>query len=180
MHCRRAHGPKGHHDIPAHIYEPLSTHTTPGTNSRPALIVYFHSGGFVLRDSVSRDADCRRLANGVGAVVMAVDYRLAPQNRFPAALEDAWTATRWAADIAEQIGCDPHRVAVAGEGAGANLAIGVCLLARDRNGPPIAFQLLICPVVGGSVLSSARSGEASGLSRGTPRPGPRRPAARSR
>lgn len=147
VHCRRAHGPKGHGDIPVHIYEPLSTHTTPGANSRPALIVYFHGGGFVLRDSVSRDADCRRLANGVGAVVVAVDYRLAPQNPFPAAPEDAWVATRWAADIAEQIGCDPHRVAVAGEGAGANLAIGVCLLARDRSGPPIAFQLLICPVV---------------------------------
>ncbi len=130
-----------------HIYEPLSTHTTPGANTHSALVVYFHGGGFVLRDSVGRDADCRRLANGVGAVVVAVDYRLAPQNRFPAALEDAWAATRWAADIAEQIGCDPHRVAVAGEGAGANLAIGVCLLARDRSGPPIAFQLLLCPVV---------------------------------
>lgn len=145
--CRRACGSDGHGDIPVHIYEPLSIHTTPGAKAYPALVVYFHGGGFVLRDPTARDADCRRLANGVGAVVVAVDYRLAPQNRFPAAHEDAWAATRWAADIAHQLGCDPHRVAVAGEGAGANLAIGVCLLARDRGGPHVVFQLLICPVV---------------------------------
>ncbi|VBA34358.1 alpha/beta hydrolase [Mycobacterium pseudokansasii] len=143
---RRAPGPEGRGDVPVRIYEPLRAHTRPRVHTAP-LVVYFHGGGFVLRDPEAQDAACRRLANGVGGVVVAVDYRLAPQNRFPAAVEDAWSATRWASTFAHQLGCDPDRLVVAGEGAGGNLAAGVSLLARDRAGPPIALQLLIYPIL---------------------------------
>lgn len=136
---RHISGPDGA-QLPVRIYQP---HTGP-----PApVIVYLHGGGFVLCDLDSHDACCRRLANGVGAVVVSVDYRLAPEHRFPAALDDAWAATRWVAAHAAELGGDPGRLVLAGDSAGGNLATGVCLLARDQGGPPIAFQLLIYPVV---------------------------------
>ncbi|WP_246398198.1 alpha/beta hydrolase [Mycobacterium vicinigordonae] len=132
-------GPDGA-QIPVRIYQPAAGSAAP-------VIVYLHGGGFVLCDLDSHDACCRRLANGVGAVVVSVDYRLAPEHRFPAALDDAWTATRWVAGHATELGGDPGRLVLAGDSAGGNLATGVCLLARDQGGPPIAFQLLIYPVV---------------------------------
>lgn len=137
----------GYGDIPVHIYEPLTPDVAPGGRASVPLIVYLHGGGFVLCDPDSLDACCRRFANGVGAVVISVDYRLAPRHRFPAAVVDAWAATQWAAVHAREFGADPGRLVVAGEGAGANLATTGCLLARDNGGPPIAFQLLIHPIV---------------------------------
>jgi acetyl esterase len=131
-------------DIPVRIYHPLEPDVSP---DGVPLVVYLHGGGFVLCDVDSHDACCRRLANGVGAVVVSVDYRLAPEHRFPAAVEDVWAATQWVAEHGRELGGDPSRVVLAGDSAGGNLATVVCLMARDRGGPPIAFQLLIYPVV---------------------------------
>jgi len=131
-------------EIPVRIYYPLEPDAS---DSGVPLIVYLHGGGFVLCDLDSHDACCRRLANGVGAIVVSVDYRLAPENRYPAALDDAWAATHWVAAHAAELGGDPSRLVVAGDSAGGNLATVVCLMARDRSGPPIAFQVLIYPVV---------------------------------
>lgn len=133
-------GPDGHR-IPVRIYHGLEL------DGSVPLIVYLHGGGFVLCDLDSHDACCRRLANGVGAVVVSVDYRLAPEHQFPAAVDDAWAATRWAAAHAVDLGADPSRLVVAGDSAGGNLATVVSMMARDNGGPAIAFQVLIYPVV---------------------------------
>lgn len=135
-------GPAG--AIPVRIYHPLQP-AAAGT-ALPVL-VYFHGGGFVLCDLDSHDSCCRRLANGIGAVVVSVDYRLAPEHPYPAAVEDAWAATEWAAAHAGELGGDPARLVVAGDSAGGNLAAVVAMTARDRGGPAIAFQVLIYPVV---------------------------------
>ncbi|MCV7363777.1 alpha/beta hydrolase [Mycolicibacterium neworleansense] len=135
-------GPAG--DIPVRIYHPLN----PADAGTPLpVLVYFHGGGFVLCDLDSHDSCCRRLANGIGAMVVSVDYRLAPEHPYPAAVEDAWAATEWVAANAGELGGDPGRLAVVGDSAGGNLAAVVAMTARDRKGPPIAFQVLIYPVV---------------------------------
>ena len=137
-------GSDGSGEIPVRIYHPLEPDSSA---AGPPLMVYLHGGGFVLCDLDSHDACCRRLANGVGAIVVSVDYRLAPEHRFPAALDDAWAATQWVAAHATELGGDPSRLVLAGDSAGGNLATVVCMIARDRGGPPIAFQVLIYPVV---------------------------------
>jgi acetyl esterase len=109
--------------------------------------VYFHGGGFVICDLDSHDGACRRLANATGSVVVSVDYRLAPEHRWPAAAEDAYAATGWAADRAEELGIDATRLALAGDSAGGNLTAVAALMARDRGGPALAFQLLVYPVI---------------------------------
>ncbi|MED5811578.1 alpha/beta hydrolase [Mycolicibacterium sp. 050232] len=135
-------GPAG--EIPVRIYHPADA-AAAGTGL--PVLVYFHGGGFVLCDLDSHDSCCRRLANGIGAVVVSVDYRLAPEHPYPAAVEDAWAATEWVAAHAGELGGDPARLVVAGDSAGGNLAAVVAMTARDRSGPPIAFQVLIYPVV---------------------------------
>jgi acetyl esterase/lipase len=110
----------------------------------PAL-VYFHGGGFVAGSLDLYDADCRRIAAEVGAVVVSVDYRLAPEHPFPAPLEDCYAALAWVAGHAAELGVDPDRIAVGGESAGGGLAAGVALLARDRGGPRLCLQLLGIP-----------------------------------
>ena len=112
--------------------------------AQPALI-YFHGGGWVIGDLESHDQLCRAFANAVPCVVVAVDYRLAPEHKFPAAAEDAIAATRWIAGNAERLGIAAGRLAVGGDSAGGNLATVVSLDARDRSGPRLAFQLLIYP-----------------------------------
>lgn len=134
-------GPAG--EVPVRIYHPLDTEA----DTCLPVLIYFHGGGFVLCDLDSHDSCCRRLANGIGAIVVSVDYRLAPEHPYPAAVEDAWAATQWVADHAGEFGGDPARLVVAGDSAGGNLAAVVAMTARDRNGPPIAFQVLIYPVV---------------------------------
>ncbi|WP_158887667.1 alpha/beta hydrolase [Amycolatopsis anabasis] len=125
--------------VPVRIYTPTGR---PGP--LPAL-VYLHGGGFVLGDLDFGHADTAWLAADVGAVVVSVDYRLAPENPFPAGLEDAYAAVRWAAENAEELGIDPARLGVGGDSAGGGLAAATALLARDRGGPALCFQYLGIP-----------------------------------
>jgi acetyl esterase len=130
-------GPGG--DIPVRIYRPDG-------DALPVL-VYAHGGGFVFCDLDSHDDLCRNIANRIPAVVISVAYRLAPENPWPDAAEDFFTATRWAAENADAVGGDTRRVVVGGDSAGGNLAAVTALMARDRGAPPIAGQLLIYPVI---------------------------------
>ncbi|MBV8294983.1 MAG: alpha/beta hydrolase [Mycobacterium sp.] len=130
-------GPGG--DIPIRIYRP--------DGDALPILVYAHGGGFVFCDLDSHDGLSRNIANRIPAVVISVAYRLAPENRWPDAAEDFFTAARWAADNAEADGGDARHVAVGGDSAGGNLAAVTALMARDRGGPPIAAQLLIYPMI---------------------------------
>jgi len=130
-------GPRG--EIPIRVYTPEGRAPFP-------VLVYFHGGGWVIGNLETHDGVCRHLANAAGAVVVSVDYRLAPEHPFPASGEDAYAATRWVAANAAVIGGDAKRIAVGGDSAGGNLAAVVSLMARDRGGPPIVFQLLVYPV----------------------------------
>ncbi|EST36519.1 alpha/beta hydrolase [Streptomyces roseochromogenus] len=135
-------GPAGAPDVPVRIYEPVAD---PG--SPLPVVVFFHGGGWVLCGLNTHDGICRELAFRTGAVVVSVDYRLAPEHRFPSAVEDAYAVTAWASAHAARLGCDPGRLAVAGDSSGGNLAVAVALMARDRGGPRIAAQLLAYPVL---------------------------------
>ena len=133
--------PGPHGPIPLRLYRPA---TAPARGS-PAL-AFFHGGGWVLGNLDSHDGVCRHLAERSGCVVVAVDYRLAPEHKFPAALDDAFAATQWLAAQAPALGVDAARIAVGGDSAGGNLAAAVCLLAREAGGnPAIAFQMLLYP-----------------------------------
>jgi acetyl esterase/lipase len=136
---REVPGPAG--PIPVRIITPAA----PGPGPLPA-VLYFHGGGFVFGDSELIDPIIRTLANKSGAVVVSVDYRLSPEDRYPVAGEDAYAALTWVVDNGSEIGVDPTRVAVSGDSAGGNLSAVVCLMAKDRGGPPVAFQVLIYPV----------------------------------
>lgn len=130
-------GPDG--PIPVRVYTPAGEAPYP-------LLVYFHGGGWVIGDLDTVDATCRALANRSGCLVVSVDYRLAPEHKFPAAVRDAYAATAWVAAEGAALGGDPRRLAVGGDSAGGNLAAAVALMARDRGGPAIRFQLLVYPV----------------------------------
>jgi acetyl esterase len=130
-------GPEG--NIPVRVY------ANERGGFRPALI-YFHGGGFVFCNLDTHDTVCRALAKESGAVVISVDYRLAPEHKFPAGLEDCYAATRWAAANAERLGIDKHRISVGGDSAGGNLATVVAMRCRDAGAPTLASQLLIYPV----------------------------------
>ena len=110
------------------------------------VIVYYHGGGFVLGDEASDDPFCRDLCRRTDMIIVSVDYRHAPEHRFPAAAEDAYAAARWVAANAASLGGRPGAILVAGWSAGGNLAAATCQVARDRGGPEIAGQLLVCPV----------------------------------
>ncbi|MBL6937800.1 MAG: alpha/beta hydrolase [Alphaproteobacteria bacterium] len=128
------------HAIGVRIYTPLSATSTvlPG-------LIFFHGGGFVLGDLDSHDDLCRVLANESGCRVVSIDYRLAPEHPFPAAVDDCFAATKYVAAHAGEFGIDASRLAVGGDSAGGNLAAVVCQLAKG-GGPKIAYQLLIYPV----------------------------------
>jgi acetyl esterase len=130
-------GPTG--DIPLRLY--ANDHG----GLRPAL-VFFHGGGFVFGNLDTHDAVCRALAKESGAVVVAVDYRLAPEHKFPAAVDDSYAATVWIAANAERLGIDAQRIAVGGDSAGGNLATVVAMRCRDAGGPTLAAQVLLYPV----------------------------------
>ena len=134
--------PAPHGSIPARVYTPLKLRETEGL--APCL-VFFHGGGWVIGNLDSHDVACRKLADEGQLIVIAVDYRLAPEHKFPAAVDDAIAAARWIADNARQLGIDALRLSVGGDSAGGNLAAVVAISARDGNGPAIAGQLLIYP-----------------------------------
>jgi acetyl esterase len=133
--------PAAAHAIKGRLYRPVA-----GDTALPVLI-FFHGGGWVLGDLESHDILCRRLANAGQCAVLAVDYRLAPENKFPAAVDDAIAATAWLFENAASLRVDARRVAIGGDSAGANLAAVVTHEARDTGVPAIQFQLLIYPVV---------------------------------
>ena len=130
-------GPAG--GIPVRVYRPEAAGTPPA-------LVYFHGGGWVMCNLDTHDGSVRKLANASGCLVVSVDYRLAPEHPFPAALEDCYAATRWVAAHARSLGARPGPLAVAGDSAGGNLAAAVALLARERGGPELALQLLVYPI----------------------------------
>jgi acetyl esterase len=135
-----AEGPAG--PIPLRVYRPAGV---PSGTALPVL-VYYHGGGWVIGDLDTHDVQCRQITAEAGITVVAVDYRLAPEHKFPAAVDDAWAATRWVIGHAGELGVDAGRLAVAGDSAGGNLAAVVALMARDAGGPAIALQVLIYPV----------------------------------
>ena len=137
----QAAGPIG--AIPLRLYRPLAALENAG-EPLPVL-VYFHGGGWVIGDLDTHDTLCRELANAAGCAVVAVDYRMGPEHRFPAAVDDVLAATRWVREQAGALRLDPGRLAVGGDSAGGNLAAVVALAARDAGDLPIAFQLLIYP-----------------------------------
>lgn len=123
---------------------PIRSYTPEGEGPHPVL-VFFHGGGWMLGDLETHDALCRALTNTTECVVVSTDYRLAPEHRFPSQIEDCYTVTNWVANNAETIGARSDRLAIAGDSAGATLAVGVGLLARDRGGPDIHQQVLAYP-----------------------------------
>ena len=135
----QASGPHG--SIPLRLYRPLGSQG----GERLPVLVYYHGGGWVIGDFDTHDSLCRALANGAGCAVIAVDYRMGPEHRFPAAVDDCLAATRWVRANAEALHLDPARIAVGGDSAGGNLAAVVSITARESGDLPIAFQLLIYP-----------------------------------
>jgi acetyl esterase len=135
------------------VYAATST-----AGARP-IIVWYHGGGFVIGDLQTADTTCRKLALGTGALVVSVDYRLAPEHPFPASPDDAIAALRWIVDHAKELGGDPARVAVGGDSAGGNLAAVTALQARDE-GISLRYQLLVYPVT--DLTMSSTSHEENG------------------
>jgi len=137
-----ADGPHG--AVPLRLYRPIGS----APDATLPVLVYYHGGGWVIGDLETHDTLCRELANGAGCAVVAVDYRLGPENRFPAAVDDCIAATRWVRANAASLGIDPLLLAVGGDSAGGNLAAVVAIALRDNGDagdPPLAFQLLIYP-----------------------------------
>lgn len=133
-------------DVPVRIYWP------PVEASGPLpVVVYFHGGGWCLGDLDTHDGVARAHALGAGAIVVSVDYRLAPEHPWPAGIDDSWAALRWVGGHAAELGGDPARIAVAGDSAGANFSAVVAQLARDQGGPPLVFQLLWYPPTTGDM-----------------------------
>jgi acetyl esterase len=136
---RRIAGPGSH--IPIRIYTPRE----PKPGEKLPVLVWYHGGGFVIGDLETHDSACRMLANKADCMVVAADYRLAPEYKFPAAVEDSEAVLKWVAVHAAEFGADAKRIAVGGDSAGGNLAAVVAILARDAGHPKLACQLLIYP-----------------------------------
>lgn len=134
-------GPGG--PLPLRIYTPRPL----AEDELLPILVYFHGGGWVLGNLDSHDVVCRHLAKDGDCMVVSVDYRLAPEHKFPAAVEDALAATKWVAANAESLHGDAGRLAVGGDSAGGNLAAVVSQLAKEQGGPAIRFQMLLYPAV---------------------------------
>jgi acetyl esterase len=128
--------------IPARLYLPRENAANP-----PGLLVYYHGGGHVIGSLFSHDASARGLCHNGRCAVLSIDYRMAPEDVFPASVDDSYAALLWAAENAEKLGIDPTKIAVGGDSAGGNLAAAVALMARDQDGPALCLQVLIYPLV---------------------------------
>ena len=146
-------------DLPLRIYRGI------GTDASALLpcMVFLHGGGWVIGNLESHDRLCRRLANRGRICVVAVDYRLAPEHRFPAALDDSVTALRWVHDNQQALGIAPGRVGIGGDSAGGNLAAVLALMARDGSVPPLMFQALVYPVLDLTAASGSYRSVTSGV-----------------
>ena len=151
-------GPDG--QVPVRIYTPEGDGPFP-------ILAWYHGGGWVIGDLDMADGTARNLCVGAQCVVVSVDYRLAPETKFPGPAEDCWAATKWMVDNASSINGDPTRLAVGGDSAGGNLAAAMCLMAADLGGPEIALQLLVYPVtdVNFNTVSYSENGEGYSLSK---------------
>ena len=137
-------------EVPIRVYRP--------EGSGPfGVLVFYHGGGWMIGDLDTHDRECRLLCNGAGCLVVSVDYRLAPEHPFPAAVEDAFAALQWIGQNAADLGGDPRRIAVGGDSAGGNLSAVVALLARDEGGPALCYQLLVYPAVDARASDDYRS-----------------------
>jgi len=141
-------GPAG--PIPVRVYTPAGAGPFP-------LLVYYHGGGWVIGDLNSHDGVCRSLTNLAQCAMVSVDYRLAPEHKFPAAVDDAYAAAVWVSEHGRELGGDPAKLAVGGDSAGATLSAVIAHLARDRDKPPIRFQLLVYPATD-PLLDTSRGG----------------------
>ena len=148
-------GPDG--DVPVRIYTPEGDGPFP-------ILAWYHGGGWVVGDLESADASARSLCVGGGCVVVSVDYRLAPETKFPGPAEDCWAATTWAVENASSINGDASRLAVGGDSSGGNLAAAMCLMAADRGGPGIALQVLVYPVTDADLNTVSYGENAEGYS----------------
>jgi acetyl esterase len=128
--------------IPARLYIPRENAANP-----PGLLVYYHGGGHVIGSLFSHDASARGLCHNGRCAVLSIDYRMAPEDVFPASVDDSYAALIWAAENAEKLGIDPTKLAVGGDSAGGNLAATVALMTRDEGGPELSLQVLIYPLV---------------------------------
>lgn len=155
---RKLPGPGG--DIPVRIYRPANEQVLP-------VLMYFHGGGWVIMDIDTHDPLCRALANAARCAVVSVDYRLAPEAKYPAASEDCFAATRWVAENAASLGLDGSRIAVAGDSAGGHLTAVVTQMAREQGGPKLLYQVMHCPVTdfGSETPSYAENAEGYMLTR---------------
>ena len=142
--------------IPVRIYRPSAD-----SKVRPVL-VWFHGGGWVIGNLDSADFACRMLTNASGCVVVSVDYRLAPEHKFPAAADDCFAATQWVVEHADELGVDASKVAVGGDSAGGNLAAVVAQLAKEAGGPAISYQALVYPVTNFSFATASYTDNAEG------------------
>ena len=127
--------------VPLRLYRGIGT----AADAVLPCLVFYHGGGWVIGDLDSHDVVCRQLANATGACVIAVDYRLAPEAKFPAAVDDSKAATAWIIGNAADLRIDPSRIAVGGDSAGGNLAAVMAIMARDGDLPPIGYQMLVYP-----------------------------------
>jgi acetyl esterase len=130
--------PGSRRGIPIRVYRPRESGPLPA-------LVFYHGGGWVIGNLDTSDNLCRMLSNRASAVVVSVDYRLAPEHRFPAAVDDSYAALEWVSGNADRLDVDPSRIAVGGSSAGGNLAAAVALKARDTEGPNLAYQVIIYP-----------------------------------
>lgn len=134
---------KDQNKIPLRIFIPSNSKNLP-------VLLYFHRGGWVFGNIKEAEPVCRKLAHYTNSIVVAVDYRLAPENPFPKPLEDCYAATEWVQGNITKFGGDPNKLILCGESVGGNMAAAITLMSRDKHGPIIAAQLLICPVISSS------------------------------